>query len=281
MKFISKVYAYIELIRIINVIITFISVIVAVIISSDISSVNGTIILAAVCAAIVTAAGNVINDLWDIETDAVNKPDRPLPSEKITRKEALNFYFSLILLSIIISMSLSLIVFAIIILAHLLLLLYTTGLKKISFLGNFVISFLTGFVFIYGGLLTGNVNAAIIPASFALLINLSREGIKTIEDMPGDSRSGIITVPQKYGINFTRKLTSAFLVLLLVFTFVPFINGIYNIEYFIIVMAAVNPLLVYVIKNLLETSKIPDLRKLSFILKINMIVGLTAIYFGK
>lgn len=281
MKFFSKVYTYIELTRIINVIITFISVIVAVIISSDISSVNDAIILAAVCAAIVTAAGNVINDLWDIETDAVNKPERPLPSGKITRKEALNFYFSLILLSIIISMSLSLIVFAIIILAHLLLLLYTTGLKKIPFLGNFVISFLTGFVFIYGGLLTGNVNAAIIPASFALLINLSREGIKTIEDIPGDSKSGIITLPQKYGINFTRKLTSAFLVLLLVFTFVPFINGIYDIEYFIIVMAAVNPLLVYVIKSLLETSKMPDLRKLSFILKINMIVGLTAIYFGK
>lgn len=281
MDFILKAYAYIELTRIINVLITFFSVIVAVIISSDISAANEVVILAAVCAALVTAAGNIINDIWDFETDTINKPGRPLPSGKITRKEALNFYFSLILLSIIISMYLNLIVFAIIILAHLLLLLYTTGLKKITFLGNFVISFLTGFVFIFGGLLTGNVNSAVIPAAFAFLINLSREWIKTIEDMPGDSRAGVTTLPLKYGINFTRKLTSVFLVLLLVFTFVPFVNGIYSIEYFVIIMAAVNPLLVYVIKNLLETSKMPDLKKLSFILKLNMIAGLTAIYFGK
>lgn len=261
--------------------ITFISVIVAVVICSDLSSLNGMMILSSVSAALVAAAGNVFNDIWDYEADAVNKPERAIPSGKVTRKEALNFYFSLILISLMISMYLGLKVFSVIILAHLLLVLYTTGLKKIPLAGNFIISFLTGFVFIYGGLLTGNLSAAIIPAVFALLINLAREGIKTIEDIPGDSKSGITTLPQLYGINTARKIISAFLVLLLLFTFVPFMKGFYGIEYFVIVMAVINPLLVYVIKNLLEINKMPDLNKLSLILKVNMIVGLTAIYLGR
>ena len=281
MKYFVKVYSLISMTRIVNVLITFFSVIVAVIICSDLSSVNGMIILSAASAALVAAAGNVFNDMWDHEADAVNRPERPIPSGKVTPKEALNFYFFLMLISLMISMYLSLIVFAVIILAHLLLVLYTTGLKKIPLLGNFIISFLTGFVFIYGGLLTGNARAAIIPAVFALLINLAREGIKTIEDIPGDSKSGITTLPQIFGINTTRKIVSAFLVLLLLFTFVPFIKGYYGIEYFVVVMAVVNPLLVYVVKNLLEINKMPDLKRLSVILKLNMILGLIAIYVGR
>lgn len=281
MNYLKKVSAFISLIRTGNVFITFISVIVSVIICSDLSAINREIILAALCAALVTAAGNVINDIWDYEADLINKPERPIPSGRIQKKSALHFYYSIILLSIFIGMSFNLIILSIIILSHLLLVIYTTGLKKIPLLGNMIVSFLTGFVFIYGGLLAGNIKAAIIPSVFALLINLSREGIKTMEDIPGDESTGTITFPQKYGTTFTGKLISAFLVLLLLFTFVPFINGLYGIEYFIIIMVAVNPLLVYVIKSLLEDRETVNLNRLSFILKLNMIFGLAAIYLGR
>ena len=69
--------------------------------------------------------------------------------------------------------------------------------------------------------------------------------------------------------------------LLLILTFVPFLTGFYSIEYFIIVMVTVNPLLIYVIKSLIEVKEKVNLNKLSFILKLNMIFGLTAIYFGR
>ena len=36
--------------------------------------------IAAFSAAAVTAGGNALNDLWDLEIDRVNHPDRPLPS---------------------------------------------------------------------------------------------------------------------------------------------------------------------------------------------------------
>ncbi len=281
MNFFSRIYAFIILTRILNVIITFFSVIVGVLICSSFPLINSNILMAASAAALVAAAGNVINDIRDYDADLINKPDRPIPSGRVTKKAALNFYFSLILISLIIASGINYIIAAIILLAHLLLLIYSIGLKKILFLGNFVISFLTGFAFIYAGIVAGNIYSSLTPALFAFLINISREGIKTIQDIPGDRIAGTITFAQKYGINFSRKFVSAFLILLLLFTFVPFADGFYGIEYFIIVMAVVNPLLVYVIKSLLESGQTLNLNKLSFILKLNMIFGLTAIYLGR
>ena len=281
MNILLKVNGLFSLMRIGNVLITFLSVIVAAIISTGITEIDKMILLGASAASLTAAAGNVINDIWDYKADMVNKPGRPLPSGIITKKTGLNLYFSLVLVSVVISEMLGWIILGIIILTHLLLLIYSTRLKKIPLLGNIVVSFLTAFVFIYGGLIAGNLNASFVPAVFAFLINFSREGIKTIEDIPGDRTAGITTFPQLYGINFSRKFASAFLILLLLFTFVPFLKGYYGIEYFIIIMAVVNPLLVYVIKSLLEVSETINLNKLSFILKLNMVFGLTAIYFGR
>ena len=281
MNFLSKIYGLVSLVRIINVIITFISVLAAAIICSGIPSLNIMVLLGAAAASLTAGAGNVINDIWDYETDSINKPNRALPSGRVSKKTALNFYLSLVFISLIIAEILGWVILAIIILTHLLLLIYSIRLKKIPLLGNFVVSFLTGFVFIFGGVIAGSISAAIIPAVFAFLINFAREGIKTMEDIAGDRSAGITTFPQLYGTDLSRKLVSAFLILLLLFTFVPFLKGYYGIEYFLIIMAVVDPLLVYVIKSLLETSPLLNLNKLSFILKLNMIFGLTAIYFGR
>ncbi len=281
MNYIPKLYALVSLTRLLNVLITFCSVIVAIIICSPVFYFSEKYLIAALAASLSAAAGNVINDVFDLAADSINKPERHLPSGKISKTSAVNFYLVLLLFSLIAGYSVSLISFAIVFFSSILLFLYSFGLKRIPFLGNFVISFLTGFVFIYGGIIAGNVPAAIIPAGFAFLINLAREGIKSMEDIPGDKKSGIITFPQKYGINFSRKLISAFLFLLLLFTFVPFVNGLYGINYFIIVMVTVNPLIIYVIKSLLAVNQQMNLNKLSLILKLNMIFGLTAIYFGR
>ncbi len=105
--------------------------------------------------------------------------------------------------------------------------------------------------------------------------------IKDIEDIPGDKKLGITTLPIKIGIHKTKHyllIISAFLILC---TFYPFITAKYKIEYFIFVMIIVNPILVYVIKSLFEDDSTQNLNKLSFILKLDMIFGLTAIFLGK
>ena len=61
----------------------------------------------------------------------------------------------------------------------------------------------------------------------------------------------------------------------------PFIFQYYKIEYFIMVMVTVNVLLVYFIQSLVKNKTKENLAKLSSILKLNMVLGLIAIYLGK
>ncbi|MCK4529793.1 MAG: UbiA family prenyltransferase, partial [Candidatus Marinimicrobia bacterium] len=42
------------------------------------------LLLTIICVTFITAAGNALNDMCDIEIDRINKPNRPLPSGLIT-----------------------------------------------------------------------------------------------------------------------------------------------------------------------------------------------------
>lgn len=275
----SEFLAALSLIRVVNVLITFCSVIVAFILCRPDFTISKDYLIAAIAASLSVAAGNIINDIFDKDADSINKPGKALPSNKISLTEAVIFYFVFLLASVLLASLINQTVFLIVLLSDILLFLYSMRLKRILFLGNFIISFLTGFVFIYGGIITGNIQAVIIPAVFAFLINLSRESIKAIDDIPGDTKAGVITFPNKFGINFSKKIITAFLILLMIFTFVPFIIGIYGIKYLIIIIVIIDPLLLYVVKSLNETNL--NLKKLSLILKFNMVVGLIAIFLGK
>ncbi|MGC8917318.1 MAG: UbiA family prenyltransferase [Thermoanaerobaculum sp.] len=51
-------------------------------------SVAATILLGALCASLLNAASNVLNQIADLDADRINKPQRPLPSGRVTKKEA-------------------------------------------------------------------------------------------------------------------------------------------------------------------------------------------------
>jgi len=87
-----------------------------------------------------------------------------------------------------------------------LLFLYSKYLKRIPLLGNVTVAFLTGLVFIFGGVVVSNPGAAIVPAVFAFLINLIRELVKDMEDIEGDKIAGVITFPIKYSLKKTSIL---------------------------------------------------------------------------
>jgi len=276
-----KIFPYLKLIRPANVIITFFSVIVAIIISTDAKIPIEIFLFSSLSAAFTAAAGNIINDYFDIETDRVNKPGRPLANGVIEKNNAAIFYISLNIVSLIIAAYISLVPFLIVLFVQIILLLYSFRLKKIPLLGNIVIAFLTGLVFIYGGTVTGNINNLIIPAVFAFLINLIRELLKDIEDMKGDIFAGIKTLPIIKGINFSKWIIFFLTIILIFFTFHLFLYKYYKIEFIIIIMAAVNPLLVYFLKSFFEDQSPGNLKKLSNLLKLSMVIGLIAIFAGK
>jgi len=57
----------------------------------------GLLVLATLC---IAAAGNVINDIYDVETDFVNKPTKIIVGNSISEKMAFNIYIILTIICV-------------------------------------------------------------------------------------------------------------------------------------------------------------------------------------
>lgn len=274
-----KLLAYLKIIRPINVLITFLVVLVAILISQTGVMEISIYLLVPLSASLIAAAGNVINDIYDIETDRISHPERVLVLGNLDIKRAWLLNFLLNTTAVFITLFISKTLLVIAVLTIVLLYFYSTHLQKLPLIGNITIAILTGAAFLYGGVAVDNISSAIIPAVFAIMINLIRELVKDTQDMEGDLKNGYQTFPIKFGVLNTHKLIIALSIILILMTLYPFFFHIYRIEYFIIVMLFVNPLIVYLIKII--SSNKEALPKVSILLKINMIAGLIAIYLGK
>jgi len=276
----KTIIAAIKISRPLNAVITFSVVIVAAIISSQNLSINISIIYAGFSAMLVAAAGNIINDYFDFEIDKINRPNRILPSGEINKKTALLLYFVFSVLAIDFAYYISNTTVIIVVGTSIILFVYSSYFKGVPLVGNILIATCTGLAFIYGGVAVENWKLAIIPSIFAFLINLIRELLKDIEDLEGDLKNNIITFTGKFGIEKTQKLISVITIILLFATLYPFISKIYSIEYLLIVLFSVNLILVYFIKRINQKTFLEHISKLSNYLKLSMLLGLLAIYFG-
>lgn len=274
-----NLFAYIKITRPINILITYLVVLVAILISQSRMMDIFTYIFVPLSASLIAAAGNIINDIYDIETDKVSHPERVLVVGTMTIKSAWIYNFLLNASALFITLFFIKSLFVIAILTIVLLYFYSTHLQKLPLLGNITIAVLTAAAFIYGGLAAENVYDSIIPAVFAFMINLIRELVKDIQDIQGDSKIGYQTFPIRYGVLRTKKLIIALSVMLVLMTLYPFFMQVYKIEYFIIIMLVVNPIIIYLIKLL--HSENDSIVKANIILKLNMIAGLIAVYFGQ
>ena len=280
MKLSEKILSYLKITRPVNVSITFIVVLTAIFISKKSELSIQIILLAPLAASLTAAAGNIINDVFDIGTDKYSHPHRIIVSGLISKKQAVYAYIISNTLALIISYYISFVIFTFVVVTAAILFLYSFSFKRLPLIGNVSIALLTGFAFIYGGLAAENPGAAVIPALFAFLINFIREMIKDIQDIEGDSKVGYRTFAIVYGLKKTQTLIFSLSIILIVFTIYPFVIQLYKIEYFILVMIVINPILVLCLKYLYDNELEKKLAKISGLLKLNMLIGLIAIYLG-
>lgn len=158
--------------------------------------------------ALITAAGNVINDFFDVKIDSVNRPDRPIPSGAVTRIAARGFALTLFLAGILVSFFTNPLCILIAIINSLILVAYAGILKRTPLLGNITVSYLSSSIFLIGGALDGwDGLVRIIPiAVITFFAMLSRELVKDAEDVEGDMAGGADTVPLRIGIRKTSQL---------------------------------------------------------------------------
>ncbi len=166
--------------------------------------VYGVILLMAVVI-LVTAAGNVINDYFDAAIDAINRPERPIPSGSVGRNTALAYAGCLFVLGLIASWFTTPLCFGIALFNALLLVAYAARLKSTPFFGNVAVSYLAASIFLFGGAFAGwGYLITILPiAVITFLAMLARELLKDAEDIEGDRAGGADTLPIRIGVQKT------------------------------------------------------------------------------
>lgn len=277
---IKKIFSFVKLTRPQNNFITALSVFVGAAVAGDIES-PGKVIFACLSAFFISAGGNSINDFFDLEIDRINKPYRPLPQGEISLSSVLPFSFFLFLLGIFLSFWVRSLGILLAFLACGLLILYSSRLKRTLLWGNLTVSFVAALAFIYGGIATKDFKLSLIPATFALLFHLGREILKDVEDLKGDYALGTSTMPIKLGVDFSLGICTFVFSFLIVLTAFPYLLHIFSFPYLWVVIFGVDLIIVYVIWSMWHNHSSLNLHRLSNILKVDMLIGLAAIYVGK
>ena len=237
----------------------------------------------------IAASGNVINDIYDIEIDKINRPERPIPRGSISLKQAKKLFFLFLGIAIILSLlntlilSLTFINLALLIFFGFIAWVYAKWGKKSGFLGNIIVGISYSIGLVYGAYL----NSEIIPpyilyffiTAFSLLV--AREIIKGCEDIEGDKNHGVKTLAIKIGIKASRNISVIFALLAVVFFILPVFTNILNKFLFIVFMVISLIEVGYTIVLMLTSDlRKEDLKKISLLLKIGMLLGLTAFFFA-
>ena len=239
-----------------------------------------SVLLACLSAGLITGAANAVNDYFDVDIDRVNKPYRPIPSGAVSCRVALFYSLVLFGLGVLLSVFIGTAAFLIALSASLLLVAYSAWLKRTVLWGNLTVSVLGGLAFIYGGVAVGRLRLALIPAVFAFFFHLGREILKDIEDVAGDRAGRANTFPIRFGLNPARLLITAVFAVLILLTLVPYVLGIFGRAYLWIVIPGVDAFLLAVLFSLWKDASRRNLARLSVWLKVDMLVGLTAIFAG-
>ena len=275
---------YIEILRPGNALMGAISIVLVALIDKTFTI---PVILAMIAVFFETAAGNVINDYFDYNIDLINKPERPIPSGRISLKNWRNYGYLLFLAGTICGFLISYITnnwipFAIVLLADIVLYLYAYKLKSTPLIGNLTVGFMTGFGFVFGGFSINNpdiIMTSIYLGFFAFVMTTAREIVKDIEDMEGDKADGARTLPILIGAKKPAILSAILIIVDSALCPLLYFYNIFGMLYLPVITIAVI-LFLYCAITILKSQERATAAKVSKYLKIGILIAFISFVFG-
>ena len=275
---------YIEILRPGNALMGAIAIILVALIDKTF---NLPIILAMITVFFETAAGNVINDYFDYNIDLVNKPERPIPSGRISLKTGRNYGYFLFLAGTVCGFLISYLTnnwipFIIVLIADVILYLYAYKLKTTPLIGNLAVGFMTGFGFVFGGYTINNpsiVMTSIFLGFFAFVMTTAREIIKDIEDVEGDKKDGARTLPILIGKKTPALIATILIIIDCALCPLLYFYNIFGPVYLIIITVAVI-LFLYSAFLIMKSQDEETAHKSSKLLKIGMLIAFVSFALG-
>jgi len=174
----------------------------------------------------------IINDVYDIEIDKVNQPERPLAKQIISVNSALSLSLILLLIGLTCSLFISNYNLIITVIFSFLSWFYNIWGKKQGLIGNSIVASSMSIPFIFGGIITGNISLLVWSISLiAFLSGMGREIIKTIADVEGDKTKGIRSVSIQFGSRNAMIIACGFILVSIIISFIPIYFNLIQIYY--------------------------------------------------
>jgi len=251
----------------------------------------------------IAAAGNIINDYFDVRADRINRPEGTIIMKHIKRRWAIVFHWILnfVAFGIAIHLSFTLNTFWYVFI-HLLsinlLWFYSMQLKRTLVIGNVVIALLTALVPVLVGIYyqdyfrTTPIDSAypfyldnyqffpiyvgIGLGVFAFVLNWTREIIKDMEDIYGDREMECRTLPIVWGIKAAKIIVvsligiTTFILLFINFAYIDF-EGTLTLRYTLFGLILPFAWVIYLI---IKAKHPVDYHRISMLIKFVMVLGL-------
>ena len=238
---------------------------------------------------IIAAAGNIINDYFDVKVDRLNNRNIII-DKSIKRRVAILLHLSFSLIGFYLAWKVKLLtlgfinLFCVVSLWY-----YSTNLKKKPLIGNILVAILSSLVLLviplYDLIAEPGVNSIEIfntifyYSFYAFFFSLVREIIKDMEDYQGDKKTGMKT----FAISIGLKNSKSFIKVVTIFLLCSFIyimsvllkSDLYSFLYLLFLLTI--PLIIFLILLYKSNSK-KDFYLLSQILKLIMLAGILSIF---
>lgn len=232
---------------------------------------------------------NIQNDILDLESDKLNRPERPLVTGQVSVKAARIAWITMAILTLACGLADSFASLGFFILLAVLLMAYNKWLKHIPLLKNMTVAFLCTTPLFFAGMYTilfernsdpDEYIWAIIPAiPFAFLLTTAREIYKDLEDETGDLKAGIMTFPLIAGAATARRLAGAIILFTWISLPLPvfYMDKVFGQNYPLLFLIITGVTLTPIFAIILFSAHSKNYRRAQSLTKVAMFAGLIAL----
>ena len=174
---------------------------------------------------LISATSLILNDYFDLESDKINAPERPLPSGIVTKQDVVSLSCAVTILGFITAFLLSFQALLAVILTWTVGFLYNWRFKKTGLPGNLMVSFSVGMTFIFGGIAVSKPFEVAVWffGILAFLINLGEEIAADAMDVDGDRKAGSRSLPVLIGCENAIRISATLFFLVVGISVLPFV----------------------------------------------------------
>jgi len=203
-------------------------------------------VIAIILIATLTAFANVLNDYLDRELDKYTHPKRPIVLGEVPARVALVISVTLGFISLFLAYLLGAQTFFFVSFLILLIYLYNHRLKKFPFIGNLSVGVIAGSAFLLASTFTSKWTDLLFPFILAFVFHVGREFLKDLDDLKGDLKFELKTLPVILGEERSLVVLRSLLYLVVLVSLLPIFFNLYGSLYFLFVFLGLDiPLILF------------------------------------